>query len=69
MSPTTTNYFPSPLPALHKQFLHQKLPNLPTPAVFLDRAVVKRNCDVMLQVCEDLGLGFRAHVKSHKVRR
>lgn len=32
----------------------------------LDRAVVKRNCDAMLQVCKQLGVGFRAHVKSHK---
>ncbi len=40
---------------------------IPTPAVILDRAVLQRNCDAMLRACEALGVGFRAHVKSHKV--
>ncbi|KAL6149905.1 hypothetical protein ACJBU6_11432 [Exserohilum turcicum] len=67
--PTPLHVQNYPLPsrtALTSQFLHQPLTSLPTPAIVLDRAVVKRNCDAMLQVCKQLGVGFRAHVKSHK---
>ena len=39
---------------------------MPTPAVILDRAIVQRNCDAMLNACAELGVGFRPHVKSHK---
>ncbi|KAF2201533.1 hypothetical protein GQ43DRAFT_415631 [Delitschia confertaspora ATCC 74209] len=38
----------------------------PIPAAVLDRAIVKKNCDAMLGACKELGMGFRAHVKSHK---
>ncbi|CAO2656410.1 Nn.00g052130.m01.CDS01 [Neocucurbitaria sp. VM-36] len=58
-----------PLPShasLAAQYVGQKLEDLPTPAVVLDRAIIRRNCDAMLTVCEKLGVGFRAHVKSHK---
>jgi D-serine deaminase-like pyridoxal phosphate-dependent protein len=60
-----------PLPSqasLANQYIGQKLSDLPTPAVVLDRAIITKNCDAMLNVCKELGVGFRAHVKSHKVR-
>jgi D-serine deaminase-like pyridoxal phosphate-dependent protein len=65
---TIANY---PLPSkasLANQYIGQKLADLPTPAIVLDCATIRRNCDAMLNVCKELGVGFRAHVKSHKVR-
>lgn len=65
-SSTLPNY---PLPSsssLAAQFVGKTLNELPTPAVVLDRALIKRNCNAMLNVCKELGVGFRAHVKSHK---
>lgn len=48
-------------------YLNKPLTELPTPAAILDLALVRRNCDRMLDTCEALGVGFRAHVKTHKV--
>ena len=62
-----TNY---PLPttaSLQIQYVGKTLAELPTPSLIVDRAIVKRNCNAMLDVCKTLGVGFRAHVKSHKV--
>ncbi|KAF2869070.1 putative serine dehydratase domain-containing protein [Massariosphaeria phaeospora] len=58
-----------PLPTrsfLLPQYLHKSLSDVGTPAIVLDRAIVRRNCAAMLDVCRSLGVGFRAHVKSHK---
>lgn len=58
-----------PLPtraSLLSQYLGKRLEDLPTPAVVLDRAIIRRNCDAMLNICAELKVGFRAHVKSHK---
>jgi hypothetical protein len=63
-----TNY---PLPSresLLSQYVGCKLCDVPTPAVVLDRSKMIKNSDAMLNVCRELGVGFRAHVKSHKVR-
>lgn len=60
-----------PLPSsssLTDQFVGKTLNELSTPAVVLDRAIIKRNCNAMLNVCKELGVGFRAHVKSHKTK-
>tara|TARA_R110002003_G_scaffold68_13_gene6166 strand:- start:44317 stop:44562 length:246 start_codon:yes stop_codon:yes gene_type:complete len=69
MSPPTylENYPFSPLDALKAQYIGTHLSTLPTPAIILDRSKIVRNCNAMLQVCRKLGVGFRAHVKSHKV--
>jgi hypothetical protein len=61
------NYLDSPLDALKAQYIGTHLATLPTPAIILDRSKIVRNCNAMLQVCRKLGVGFRAHVKSHKV--
>ncbi|KAF2272418.1 uncharacterized protein EI97DRAFT_436913 [Westerdykella ornata] len=60
-----------PLPSrehLLNKYLNVELTSwsLPTPAAIIDRAIVRRNCDAMLNVCHALGVAFRAHVKSHK---
>ncbi|KAF1946426.1 hypothetical protein EJ02DRAFT_233089 [Clathrospora elynae] len=67
MATTTTPNFPLPShAALATQYVGRKLADLPTPAVVLDRAIIRRNCTTMLNVCSELGVGFRPHVKSHK---
>ncbi|CBX98334.1 hypothetical protein IAQ61_010433 [Plenodomus lingam] len=60
------NYPLAPLDELKSQFVGQNIEYLDTPAILLDRAILKKNCDAMLNVCSELGVGFRAHVKSHK---
>ena len=53
--------------ALAHHFLGRKLADVQAPAVVLDAAVVRRNCKLMLDTARELGVGFRAHVKTHKV--
>ncbi|KAF3047729.1 hypothetical protein E8E12_011542 [Didymella heteroderae] len=60
------NYPLSDVASLKKSFLGQQLVDLPTPSIILDRSIIKKNCTAMLQVSKKLGVGFRAHVKSHK---
>jgi D-serine deaminase-like pyridoxal phosphate-dependent protein len=42
------------------------LAEVPAPAVILDAAVLRRNCAMMLQATETLGVQFRPHIKTHK---
>ena len=59
-----------PIPSqaiLHEAFVGKRLENVPTPAAVLDKAVIQRNCLQMLKACEALQVGFRPHVKTHKV--
>lgn len=59
-----------PLPskeALKQFYMHKTLTEIPKPAAVLDLAIIKRHCNSMLQTIQTLGVGFRAHVKSHKV--
>lgn len=41
--------------------------DLPTPSVVVKESVVKRNCLKVLDNVKELGLSFRAHVKTLKV--
>jgi len=52
--------------ALQLQFVGKDLKDVPTPAAVLDLAPIRRNCKAMLDATKALGLGFRAHVKTHK---
>ncbi|KAK5710363.1 hypothetical protein LTR17_018960 [Elasticomyces elasticus] len=52
--------------ALKLQFLGKEIAEVQAPAAFIDLAVVKRNCRLMLETTSKLGVGFRAHVKTHK---
>lgn len=47
-------------------YVGQDLKNVEGPAAVIDVAVVRRNCQLMLDAAKSLGLGFRAHVKTHK---
>lgn len=49
------------------QFVGTKLNGLPTPSVVLDLAKVEVNCQRMLDAVRRLDLGWRPHIKTHKV--
>ncbi|KAF2751640.1 hypothetical protein M011DRAFT_393978 [Sporormia fimetaria CBS 119925] len=51
---------------LRELYVGKPISSLPTPSAIVDRAKVRQNCAAMLNVCKELGVGFRAHVKSHK---
>ncbi|KIW02913.1 uncharacterized protein PV09_05961 [Verruconis gallopava] len=51
---------------LKTQYLNAKLADLPAPAAIVDAATVKRNCKLMLDTANALGVQFRAHIKTHK---
>ncbi|KAF4962552.1 hypothetical protein FSARC_9330 [Fusarium sarcochroum] len=44
----------------------QNVTQVPKPAAILDVAKVRRHCTSMLEAARNLGVGFRAHVKTHK---
>ena len=53
---------------LRAKFVGQTLQNVPTPFVVLDLAKLEVNCQRMLDATDRLGLLWRAHIKTHKVR-
>ena len=57
---------------LQKEFVGKSLSDgsysISSPAAILDIAVLETNCKRMLEAVETLGLGWRPHVKTHKVR-
>ena len=62
-------WYPRPsLDTLKQAFVGKNLSQAPTPVAVVDRAVVVRNCSQMLRACQNLGVQFRAHVKTHKVK-
>lgn len=64
---STVLFPPSPKDELVKLFVGQSITNVPTPAAVINVAAVRRNCSKMLEACNALNLGWRAHVKTHKV--
>ncbi|KAG5973869.1 hypothetical protein E4U55_000224 [Claviceps digitariae] len=59
-------YPSSPREVLAGLYLGKSLGDVPTPAAVINIAAVRRNCERMLQTCDRLDLGWRAHVKTHK---
>ena len=60
--------YPSPSDAaLRLAFVGKDINAVQAPAAVVDSAVVKRNCRLMLEAANELGVDFRAHVKAHKV--
>ena len=45
----------------------QTVHDLETPAVLIDMDIVERNIAAMQQRCDELGLQFRPHIKTHKI--
>lgn len=53
---------------LRQFYVGQDVTAVPKPAIILDIAKVRRHASAMLDAAKSLGVGFRAHVKTHKVR-
>lgn len=58
---------PSPELLLKASLIGKDLREIETPAAVLDVAVLRKNCALMLKTVDTLQVGFRAHVKTHKV--
>lgn len=54
---------------LQKLYIGKDISDVPKPAAILDVAIIRRHCETMLHTVKALNVGFRAHVKSHKVCR
>lgn len=68
MSTPSSFLYPSPSPsALQLHYIGKSLSEIQPPAAILDLAVIRRNCQHMLETTKKLQVGFRAHVKTHKV--
>lgn len=65
----SNSFFKAKIDQVRKDVVGKSLTAVNVPAAIIDRAVVKRNCDQMLAMCEKVGVGFRAHIKTHKVCR
>ncbi len=50
------------------RYVGKTLDDAPTPSAVLDLAKVENNCGRMLEAAQAVGLGWRAHIKTHKVR-
>jgi D-serine deaminase-like pyridoxal phosphate-dependent protein len=71
MSAMTSNTFSRYSPTnegLRQFYIGKDIGEVLKPAVVLDVAIIKHHCQTMLQTIKQLGVGFRAHVKTHKVR-
>lgn len=53
--------------SLRDYYVGRDVLDVPRPAAVIDRAVMRRHCMSLLKAVADLDVGFRAHVKSHKV--
>lgn len=66
---TAPMLYPNPSEAAVKlQYMGRSIVDVQAPAAIIDVAVVRRNCKLMLEAVDKLGVDFRAHVKTHKVR-
>ncbi|EGP83343.1 uncharacterized protein MYCGRDRAFT_76868 [Zymoseptoria tritici IPO323] len=64
---TAPSFYPSShVPSLQAEYIGKSLCDINPPAAILDAAVLRRNCKRMLTATQTLGVGFRAHVKTHK---
>lgn len=52
----------------HRSYIGRPASDLPTPAAILRLPVLKKNIDKLHRDVEALGIGFRPHVKTLKVR-
>jgi len=71
ISQTETPYDFMTLPdkaALVERFKGKSLDGLRTPAMVIDRSIFADNCAKMHVKATEWGAGFRAHLKTHKVR-
>lgn len=55
--------------ALQERLVGKTLYEVPTPSIVLDLAKLEVNCHRMMDAAEKNGIGWRAHIKTHKVSR
>lgn len=55
--------------ALRERFVGKTLHEVPTPSIVLDLAKLEVNCKRMIDAADKNGIGWRAHIKTHKVDR
>lgn len=53
--------------ALQERFVGKTLHEVPTPSIVLDIAKLEVNCQRMIDAADKNGIGWRAHIKTHKV--
>lgn len=51
----------------HRSYLNKPVSQLPTPSLIVSLPTIKRNVDRLHRDVEELGIGFRPHVKTLKV--
>lgn len=54
--------------SLKERFVGKTLHEVPTPSIILDLAKLEVNCQRMIDTAKKNGIGWRAHIKTHKVR-
>ena len=62
-----TQYPVATVAELRDQFVGKHLSDVAPPAAIVDRAIVKANCEQMLNACQKFHVKFRPHIKTHKV--
>ena len=68
-NPPVIQEYPAPSAAgLRLAYVGKHVSDLAAPAAIIDAAVVRRNCAYMHEAVRSLGVGFRAHIKTHKVK-
>lgn len=55
-------------PGLKDRLVGKTLHEVPTPSIVLDVAKLELNCQRMRDAADKNGIGWRAHIKTHKVR-
>jgi D-serine deaminase-like pyridoxal phosphate-dependent protein len=63
----TSSYPPCSKEELKIRYVGKSLKEIPSPAAVLDLSKLRNNCSHMLEACEKLNIGWRAHIKTHKV--
>ena len=53
--------------ALQARWVGKTLHDVPTPSIVLDLAKLEVNCQRMIDAADKNGIGWRAHIKTHKV--
>ncbi|KAK2598535.1 hypothetical protein N8I77_011942 [Diaporthe amygdali] len=54
--------------ALQERFVGKTLHEVPTPSIILDLAKLEVNCQRMIDAADKNGIGWRAHIKTHKTK-
>ncbi|GIK02996.1 hypothetical protein Aspvir_007062 [Aspergillus viridinutans] len=66
MASNPLSRYPPSNEELRRFYIGRDIGDVPKPAVVLDVAIIKRHCQTMLQTVKQLGVAFRAHIKTLK---